>query len=556
MIEIKDLTFTYSGGAKPSIEHVDLTVNDSEMLLVTGPSGSGKSTLIRCLNGLVPHFYGGKISGKIAVQGMDPMRVDTKKMAMKVGMVFQDPENQVLTGSVEREIAFGMEGMGLDRSLMAKRLEEVIDTVGIDHLRKRSMEGLSGGEIQRVVIASVLALQPEILILDEPTSSLDPKGAEEVLQVIRRLNADLGTTIVLIEHRIDRVIPFIDRVVHVDQGRITFDGTPRKWVDFASGQEYDLPQMLDLGRDMKCRGFIDEIPLSVKEGRQMMAGAFRDRWKGCDAAAMDAKPEKRESIVSFRNVWHKYDDGTLALKGIDLDVRRGEFMAIIGRNASGKSTLAGHMNGILKPTKGVVTVNNLNTRAVSTAKLARAVGYVFQNPNMHLFADRVDDEVAFVLHNFGYPEEEIERKVDRALEDFDLTRLRDAYPRDLSGGEKQRVALASVLVADPQAVVLDEPTRGLDCTKKDFLMDYLERYHAGGGTVVLISHDIELISRKCVQRVIMMGEGIIVADGSRREILAGSLHFSPQINRLVQPFGQYGVPWDLLVKEEVLCGLN
>jgi energy-coupling factor transport system ATP-binding protein len=555
LIDIDRLSFTYSDNDRPSIKDVDLHVGDSEMILLTGPSGGGKSTLARCFNGIIPHFYGGKISGSIKVMGISPIEAGTREMSKKVGMVFQDPENQILTNSVEREVAFGMEGMGIEKSLMAKRVEEVLDTVGIDHLRKRSMEGLSGGEKQKVIIASVLALQPEILVLDEPTSSLDPKGAEEVLNVIRRLNSEFGTTVLLIEHRIDRVIPFIDRVIHMDNGSVRFDDTPRKWVDFAAGEGYDLPQMLDLGRDLVRMKYIDDIPLSVKEGRQIIGPVFKKRWSG-KAIVNDVAREHGKSLVSFKDVWYKYDDGTVALKGINMDVREGEFLAIIGRNASGKSTMASHMNGILKPIKGVVKVDGMDTKSTSPSKLARTVGYVFQNPNMHLFADTVEDEVSFILYNFGYPEEEITRRTDKILEDFGLSRLREAYPRDLSGGEKQRVALASVLVAEPKAVILDEPTRGLDVSRKDFLMGYLERYHNNGGTVVLISHDIELISKKCVERVILMSEGSIVADGTRRKILAKSLHFSPQINRLVQPFESYGVPSDLLIKEEVLYGLN
>jgi energy-coupling factor transporter ATP-binding protein EcfA2 len=555
MISVKNLVFSYSDSPNASIDDVTFDIGTSEFILLTGPSGSGKSTLCRVFNGLIPHFYGGTVTGEVSVCGMDPLRTDTRKMSTKVGMVFQDPENQIVTSSVEREIAFGLENLGMSKMTIAKRVEEILDTVGIASLRKKGTDELSGGEKQKVAIASVMAMHPEVLVLDEPTSSLDPISADEVLQVIRDLNHEFGLTVVLTEHRIDRVVPFVDRVMYMSGGKLAFDGTPREWIREVNEAEYGLPQMMELGRYLNEKGFLNDIPLSVKEGRQKLAEVFSKHWAGTELKR-EVKTKDGEPVISFEKVSYRYDTGVTALKEVDLRIRRGEFVAVVGRNASGKSTLAKHINATLLPTKGEVHVLGTNTRKTSTSALSRDVGMVFQNPNLHLFAETVYDEVAFILHNHKVPEELIDKKVRGIVDYFELTRYLDAYPRDLSGGERQRVALASVMVASPKILLLDEPTRGMEYRRKRRLMSYLRDYHAMCGTGVLISHDMELIAQEPVERVVLMGEGRIVADGTRREILARSLHFSPQINRLVQPFESLGVPGDILTLEEIVCGLR
>jgi energy-coupling factor transport system ATP-binding protein len=555
MISAKDLTFSYSDCTTPSIDDVSIEIGNSEFILLTGPSGSGKSSLCRVFNGLIPHFYGGTVTGSVSVCGMDPLRTDTRMMSTKVGMVFQDPENQIVTSSVEREIAFGLENLGTAKMTIAKRVEEMLDTIGIADLRKKGTDELSGGEKQKVAIASVMAMHPDILVLDEPTSSLDPISADEVLRVIKDLNHEFGLTVILTEHRIDRVVPFVDRVLYMSGGKLCFDGTPREWVASVDESEYGLPQMLELGRYLNQKGYLQEIPLSVKEGRQKLSNVFANHWVDVDLK-QEVQKGVGDALISLQNVSFRYDKGVTALKDVSMNIHPGEFVAIIGRNASGKSTLAKHLNATLLPTRGSVTVMGKDTRSASIAELSKDVGMVFQNPNLHLFADTVYDEVAFILHNHKVQEDQIDIRVRQIIDYFELTRYLDTYPRDLSGGERQRVALASVMVGDPKVLLLDEPTRGMEYRRKRRLMDYLRDYHAGGGTVILISHDMELVAQEPVGRVILMGEGRIVADGSRREILARSLHFSPQINRLVQPFESLGVPGEILTLEEMICGLR
>ncbi len=551
MISIRNLSFSYTDTAKPALQKVSISVHDGEFILLTGPSGGGKSSLCRCLNGLIPHFYGGKIGGEIMVQGVNTLESSTREMATRVGMVFQDPENQLVTLDTEREIAFGLENLAFPRMLIIKRMEESIDTLGLSAIRRRALNELSGGEKQKVAIASVLALHPKILVLDEPTSELDPKGAEDVLATVARLNEELGITVILVEHRLDRVVHLVDRMVVLNGGEIVADDTPRKVMGGrqAAALGIGLPPIVKLFRGIQSDGEkVGELPLTVKEGRAMMAEAFQN-------AKRHTLPAKKRTvgkpIVSLSKLCHTYSNRIVALREVSLEFHEGEFIAIMGRNASGKTTLVKHINGLLKPTRGTVSVNGVDAGKSTIAALARIVGFVFQNPNDHLFADTVEEEVAFTLKSLGFPDEEVIRRTDEVLEQFNLTRYRHSYPRSLSGGERQRVALASVVAAGPRVLILDEPTRGMEYSLKTVLMCFLKEYRDRGNTIILVTHDVETVAEHA-DRVVLLSEGRIVVDGDRRQVLSKALLFSPQINRLVQAFEKYDVPGDILTADEAL----
>jgi len=558
LIEINNVTFTYAEGKKPALNDVSLSIKDSEFILIAGPSGCGKSTLCRCINGLVPSFYGGKISGSVTVQNINTLHTPTKEMAKTVGMVFQDPENQLIATDVEREIAFGLENLGLSKTLMAKRIEEVLDTVGIDHLRHRQITTLSGGEKQKTAIASVLVLHPEILVLDEPTSELDPKGAEEVIQLVKRLNEEFGLTVLLVEHRIDRVLQSVDRLILMNNGMIAYDDNPRDWIHHVGDTLPDIgvPPITRLSVALQKKNIDTKTPLTIKEGRQNFSSVFKSKkFKKTDFSSIRKSKNSNDSVVAIKNLWYKYPDSPTILRGINLSISKGEFVSLIGRNASGKTTLAKMLNGLLKPTKGTVEINGINTTKTSVENLARDVGYVFQDPNVHLFADTVEEEITFMMHNLGFSPKSIEESLEKMLTQFNLNYCRYAYPRSLSTGEKQRVALSSVLAANPQLLILDEPTRGLDYELKKTLMHRLKTYQQNGGTILLITHDIELIA-EFGERVLLISEGNIVADGTKHDVLSNSLHFSPQINRLIQPFTKYGLASDILTVDEIMQGIQ
>jgi len=588
LISIKNLTFYYSGSDKPSLRDVNLEIGDGEFVLLTGPSGGGKSSLCRCLNGLIPHFYGGTMTGKVEVNGLNVMKHSTKELATMVGMVFQDPENQLVTVDVDRELAFGLENLAFAKEVIAKRVEEALDTVGIASLRHRATSELSGGEKQRVAIASVLALYPDILVLDEPTSELDPKGAEDVLNVVERLNDELGITVILVEHRLDRVVAHSDRVIVLVKGMITADGGPRSILSDGkvSQSGVGIPPIIKLAQAVKSKGsLIDNTPLTVKEGRIAMAEALRDSESSASrhsehpslslraegvaiprhfaiaqgdnkgpVIASETKQSHLKPLIEVKKLWHAYPEGFVAVKDINLKVCPGEFVAIMGRNASGKTTLVKHFNGLLKPTRGDVTVGGINAKEATVAELCRKVGYVFQNPNDHLFCDTVEEELAFTLNNLGVKGGEAEPLINQTLERFGLTQYRYQYPRFLSGGEKQRVALASILVAQPQIIILDEPTRGMEYRLKAELMKFLDEYRREYRAVILVTQDVEMVA-EFSDRVVLLSEGKIVVDGPKREVLSQALLFSPQINRLAQALKSYGVPGDILTADEMIEAL-
>lgn len=530
MIHFRDVSYWYPETTRPVLRGVSLDIEEGELILVIGPSGSGKSTLLRCINGMVPHFYGGTFAGQVRVAGLNPVAEEPRGMAHVVGFVFQDPEAQFVVDTVEDEMAFAMENMGLSQTLMRKRIEEVLDQLSIAHLRQRRISSLSGGEKQRVAIASVLTLQPRVLVLDEPTSQLDPQAAEEVLTVLQKLNEDLGLTVVLSEHRLERVAQYADRILWVpgDGKRPLLDAPA------AVLQQVELtPPLITLAKQMGW----SPLPLTIKEARPFArrAGLVGQPDAEGETAVIRTRGEAPagdgdDFAVLLRDVWYAYDEGEApALRGVQLGIRRGEFVALMGRNGSGKSTLLKHIVGLLKPARGEVIVAGRNTRDISVDVLARWVGYVPQNPGSLLFQDTVREELAFTLRNHRLPL----RDVTPLLRTLGLEEYADRYPRDLSVGERQRAALAAILVAEPEIILLDEPTRGLDYPQKRALARFLQEQKAAGKTVIMSTHDVELVA-ECADRVVILGEGEVVVDGPTRKVMTSSMVFASQINKLLR----------------------
>ncbi len=531
MIRFNHLTYRYPDADAPILRDLSLEIDEGEFLLVIGPSGAGKSTLLRCLNGLVPHFYGGTIAGGVRVVGRDPVELGPRGMADAVGFVLQDPEAQFVVDIVEDELAFALENQGLDPLVMRKRIEEALDQLNIADLRGRSVNTLSGGERQRVAIAAVMTLQPRLLVLDEPTSQLDPQAAEEVLDTLVKLNHDLGLTVVLSEHRLERVVQYVDRILYLPgEGRPPILDEPR-----AVLRQVELtPPLITLA---KALGW-SPLPLTIKEGRRFARQGSRRKAQGTKSQypisnLQSPIPNSQSPIsISVEGLRFSYN-GHPALRDVSLDVRQGEFVALMGRNGSGKTTLLKQFVGLLKPDQGQVEISNpqsptsLNTRQAPVEEIIRVVGYVPQNPNALLFNDTVRQELDFTRRGHGLPPGEYRD----LLSILSLTEYADRYPRDLSVGERQRAALASILVAEPEILLLDEPTRGLDYRQKAALTEFLQREKARGRTIVMATHDVELVAQ-CADRVVLLGDGQIVVDGPARQVMGDSLVFASQINKL------------------------
>ncbi|HYO25214.1 MAG TPA: energy-coupling factor transporter ATPase [Lacipirellulaceae bacterium] len=540
LIEFDDVSYSYPLVERPALHHLSLAIEAGEFLLVVGASGSGKSTFLRAINGLVPHFYGGCFSGSVRVAGINTKVVEPRDLSGHVGVVFQDPEAQFVVDRVEDELVFAMENFGLPEATMRLRVEEVLDQLGIAHLRRRSVNTLSGGEKQRVAIASVLTLHPQILVLDEPTSQLDPLAAEEVLLALGRLNADLGLTIVIAEHRLERVVQHADRILYLPgTGEPAMIGPTR-----AILRELPLgPPVVEVGKRLNWQ----PLPLSIQEGRPFARAVTMPPAAPRRAPAPTARG--RAPAVRVEHLDARYGERRV-LRNVSLTIWPGEFVALVGRNGSGKTTLVKHLVGLLKaaPGRGRVLVNGEDVGRKDVQEICLTVGYVPQNPNALLFAETVYEELLVTLRNHGLDEATAPLAPQELLRRFGLAERAGVYPRDLSAGERERVALAAVLVTRPPIIILDEPTRGLDANQKETLMRSLRRWQAEGATILVVTHDVELVAQHA-DRTVLLADGEIAVDGPTREVLTGALAFAPQVTKL------FGRP-DLLTVADVMAALQ
>ena len=534
MIRLDRVTVTYPEADRPALDDVTLQVDEGELCLVVGPTGAGKSTLLRAVNGLVPHFTGGTLAGTVSVAGRDTRTHRPRDLADVVGLVMQDPSAGFVADVVEDELAFGMEWLGVPPAVMRRRVEETLDLLGLADLRSRPLGTLSGGQRQRVAIGAALTAHPRVLVLDEPTSALDPQGAEDVLAALQRLVHDLGLTVVIAEHRLERVVQYADQVVELTgQGRLR-SGSPAQVMATCA----IAPPVVELAR---LAGW-QPPPLSVRDARRR-ADELRLRLPtppaaGTGAADPQALPGDgpSELLAEVRELRLRYGP-VPALHEVDLRLRAGEVLALMGRNGAGKSSLLGALVGLVRPQTGEVSVGGLDPRRTEPQTLVRAVGLVPQQPGDLLYATSVAAECAQADSDAGLPTGSTTRLLSKLAPEVPA----EAHPRDLSEGQRLLLALAVVLTARPRLVLLDEPTRGLDYEAKRRLVGVLRDLAGAGHGVVLATHDVELVA-EVATRVAVLAEGEVVADGPAADVLAASPAFAPQVAKILAPDPWLSVP--------------
>ncbi|NGO82802.1 ABC transporter ATP-binding protein [Streptomyces sp. 196(2019)] len=534
MITFDQVTVAYDGADEPVLREVDLTVEEGELCLVVGHTGVGKSTLLGAVNGLVPHFTGGTLYGTVTVDGRTTADHPPRELADVVGVVGQDPLDGFVTDTVEEELAYAMEQLAISPAVMRKRVEETLDLLGLADLRHRALYELSGGQQQRVAIGSVLTAHPRVLVLDEPTSALDPTAAEEVLAAVTRLVHDLGVTVLLAEHRLERVVQYADRVIHLPGDGLVVSGAP---ADIFTASSI-APPIVELGRAAHW----SPLPLSVRDARRAAAPLRTTLAAAPPPPPVRPVPETPGPVLlTARGVTVAYR-GVAAVREVDLDLRGGEITALMGRNGSGKSSLLWALQGSGPRKSGSVAVGSRkeaaaakgsDPKSLSAAEARRLVGLVPQTPTDLLYLESVEQELdqADAESAAGAGGGPSARAIlDRLAPGIDGA----THPRDLSEGQKLALVLAIQLTAAPRVLLLDEPTRGLDYRAKTQLIAMVDELAAEGRSVVISTHDVEFAAR-AADRVVVMAEGDIVADGPTAEVIVASPVFAPQVAKILAP---------------------
>ena len=521
IISIEDLHFRYRGQREPALNGISFDVQQGDFLVIMGHSGAGKSTLVACMNGLVPHFHRGRFAGDVTVMGLNIRDKTVAQMSEKLGMVFQDFEAQLFSTNVELEVAFGPENFAVPREEIARRIDENLELVGLDGLRERAPSTLSGGQKQKLAIASVLAMQTPILVMDEPTTDLDPISKQGVFDIAQQLRQRSDLTLLVVEHETEEALN-ADHVLLLKDSEILRLGPASEML-----REVELMQetgVMPLGVPLFFKRMeAPYLPLTLDEGEEHFKenGWRFSNERYADVVAKDAarRDQRKSVIIHCEGLEHTYPSGVEALKGVDLDIYEGEIIGIVGQNGSGKTTLIKHINGLLMPTGGEIEVEGKPTRVQGVFTLGKKVGYVFQNPDHQIFSETVFEEVSYSLRLREMDDETIETRVAEALEAVGLSGMEEADPFSMTKSGRQRVAVASVLAIKPDVLILDEPTTGLDYREQRSMMDLVRGMNARGSTIIFVTHHMWVVA-EYADRVFVVKDGQILLEGTTRAVFS------------------------------------
>lgn len=553
-INVKNLSFTYPLGKSKALDGVSFDVEESDFVVVCGKSGCGKSTLLRQLKkNLIPH---GEKEGEVLYEGMEISQLDNALSTAQIGFVQQNPDNQLVTDKVWHELAFGLESLGLDNQTIKRRVAEMASFFDIQTWFRKDVSQLSGGQKQLLNLASVMAMQPKLLILDEPTSQLDPIAASEFLKVVYRINRELGTTVIISEHRLEELFTMADKVMVMDKGKVIAYDNPWTIGNYlADGPHpmfYGLPAVMKIYSYARSKGVKpytedghEYAPLTIRDGRLWMEKVLGP--KGADKPDFEAIDTVfgGEDAISLKDVWFSYErSSSPVLKGMDLAVKRGELFCLLGGNGAGKSTTLKAIAGIIKPQEGKISVDGIDVKKGNMKELFDGhLAMVPQNPQSLFTEITVEDELLEAIYYLDYADEEKAKKVEDMLDLMEISHLRENHPYDLSGGEQQRLALGKILLLNPDVLLLDEPTKGLDPFFKLTLADIMKKLTASGVTIFMVSHDIEFCAEHA-DRCAMFFDGEIASIGYPKPFFAGNSFYTTSANRMARKWFPGAVTWD------------
>ncbi len=519
MINIKNLSFSYLSNPKKVLNNISLEILPGEFLVIMGQDSAGKSTLLRTFNGVIPHLIKGEFEGEVFIDGKNTLNSSVKELSSLAGLVFQDFESQIFSTRVNLEIAFGPENQGLYWDEIDSRVKNSLETVGLNGFENRNPITLSGGEKQRLCIASVLALKTKVICLDEPTTDLDPQGKEEIFSFAKKFFKDKNLTYCLIEHESEEVL-HADRIIILRDGKITAIGCPLtilKDTDLLESNGIKQPQLIELNNKFN-------FPIKNYTDTNEIYSVFNSYGKINPEKYSEICKQDRiikksdQKILEMENVHFSYTSEKEILSGINLEICHGEFIGILGANGSGKTSLIKLFNGLNKPTTGKIKVFGEDVSKEKNTSLSRKVGYVFQNPDHQIFCQTVEDEVSFGPSLFGLSKKEVEKRVEESLEAVNLNQFRESDPFSLTKGQRQRLAVASVLASRPEIIILDEPTTGLDYLEVRSLMSLIAKLNQKGYTIIMVTHAV-WVAVEYANRLLIMKDGNIIEDGATREVL-------------------------------------
>lgn len=554
--------YNYPQSQTDTLRSLHFFIEKGDIVGLMGPTGAGKTTSLMLTNGLIPHFLEGNLEGNVIANSMDTKRYRVQTLSSFIGLVLQDPETQIFGITVEKDVAFGPSNLKYDKEKIQKSISYTLNSVGLAGYEKRLTAELSGGEKQRLAIAGVLAMQPEILVLDEPTSELDPEGRLGIFELLAELKRSRNVTVLVSAHDSEEILQFVRKLIVLNNGGIAWEGTPdRLFKDILLTKKLGIrpPEIAEIGYELSKIGIFkkEDIPLTLDDARRRLSEILKTKTPADQEKPNSPLKQDRKPVIEISSLHYSYGKKHPALKGLNLEIYEGEFVALIGKNGAGKTTFSKHLNGLLRPTSGEIKIYGKNIAGLSIGELSKSVGYVFQNPDHQIFSSSVREEIEYGLRSYNISEEEKRKRVADAIEFVGLTGFEKRHPFTLGKGERQKLAVATVLAMEPQILVIDEPTTGQDWSGTQQMMKMIRQLHQKQHTILIITHDMR-IAAEYADRVIVFSNGQIELDGIPSRVFSQidklkACSVSPPLSAvLAHQLQRYGMPGGIVTINEIV----